>query len=217
MSIDTLDMLIVHRVFRREFHGLVALIDGVPEAGVARARIVGHHLSFMLSALHHHHAAEDDQVWPVLQSRAASSHADIERMVNEHAAIAATVRRVETLLAPWTRSADRQHGQLLVAAVAELSKLLDEHLDDEERVVVPIIERHLNDDEWQAMLDQGASYISGRNLYRGIVMGGMVLSTASDDERRAFLSNMRIPQRWMVQLFGPPAAAKYGRRLRGAP
>jgi hypothetical protein len=215
MTINTLDMLVVHRMFRREFHGVVDLIDGVAMGDVGRARIVGNHLTFMLTALHHHHAAEDDKVWPILQSRVATTQDDIERMVNEHAAIAATVRRVETLLAPWMRSADRQHGALLASVVAELCGLLDEHLDDEERIALPIMEKHLEDAEWQAMLDQGASFISGRNLYRGIVMAGMALSTASDAERRLFLSNMPIPQRWMVRLLGLRAAAIYGRRLRG--
>jgi len=103
-----------------------------------------------------------------------------------------------------------------VSAVTELCRLLDEHLDDEERIALPIIERHLKDHEWQAMLDQGASFISGRNLYRGIVMAGMVLSTTSVEEGRLFLSNMPIPQRWMVRLLGPRAAAAYAKRLHGS-
>ncbi len=217
MTVNTQDMVVVHRVFRREFHDIAELIDGVAAGDVVRARIVGDHLTFMLAVLHHHHAAEDDQLWPKLQSRVAANEADILRMIDEHAAIAAAVRRVQTLLIPWMKSGDREHGQLLVAAVSELSRLLDEHLDDEERIALPIIERHLKDDEWQAMLDQGASFISGRNLYRGIVMGGMALGAASEDERRVFLSNMPIPQRWMVGWFGPRAASAYRRRLRGLP
>ena len=69
MSIDALDMLVVHRVFRREFHDMSGLIAGVAAGDTARAKVVGEHLRFMLAALHHHHAAEDELVWPKLHSR----------------------------------------------------------------------------------------------------------------------------------------------------
>ena len=216
MTVNTLDMLLVHRVFRREFHDVAALIDGVPVGDVVRAQVVGDHLAFMLSALHHHHEAEDDQVWPKLQARAPSNEADIQRMVDEHAAIAAAVHRVETLLAAWTKSGHRESGQQLVAAVAELSALVDEHLDDEERNALPIIEKHLRDDEWQAAIKQGASFLSARNLRLGIVLGGMVLCAASDDERRVFLSNVPLPQRLMLQLLGVRTTVAYRRRLCGS-
>lgn len=212
---NTQDMVLVHRVFRREFHAAAWLVETVRAGDVARARVVGDHLVFILSALHHHHTAEDDHVWPKLQTRAASNDADIQRMVDEHAAIAAVVRRVETLLCPWSASADRGYGQQLAAVVSELSTLVNEHLDNEERIALPVIEQYLRDDEWQAMLDQGASFISGRNLRLGMVMGGMVLSTASASERRVFLSGMPLLQHLMVRVFGLQAAAAYRARLFG--
>jgi hemerythrin-like domain-containing protein len=95
MTVNTLDMVLVHRVFRREFRYAAEFIEGVRAGDVAHAQVVGDHLTFMLSALHHHHAAEDDLVWPKLQARVASSEADLQRMVDEHAAIAAAVHRVE--------------------------------------------------------------------------------------------------------------------------
>jgi hemerythrin-like domain-containing protein len=217
MTVNTLDMVLVHRVFRREFRYAAEFIEGVRAGDVAHAQVVGDHLTFMLSALHHHHAAEDDLVWPKLQARVAGSEADLQRMVDGHAAIAAAVHRVEKLLAGWTKSGNREPGQQLVAAVAELSALVDDHLDDEERTALPIIEKHLRDDEWQATVKQGASFLSARNLRLGIVLGGMVLGAASDDERRVFLSNMPLPQRLMVKLFGTRTTAAYRRRLCGSP
>ena len=215
MTVNTLDMLLVHRVFRREFHDVTELIDGVSDGDAARARVVGDHLAFMLSALHHHHAAEDELVWPKLRDRVAGSEADIARMEDEHSAIAGAVHRTEVLLGPWVESGSRGGGRQLAAAAAELTVLLDEHLEDEERIALPIIEKHLRDDEWQATLKRGASFLSARNARLGVVLLGMVLSAASKDERRVFISNLPVPQRLMAKLFGTRAAASYKKRLFG--
>jgi hypothetical protein len=41
MAVNTQDMLLVHGVFRREFHEAVELIEGVRPGDVARAQVVG--------------------------------------------------------------------------------------------------------------------------------------------------------------------------------
>ena len=38
MAINTLDMVLVHRMFRHEFQDVLALIDDVPAGDVARAQ-----------------------------------------------------------------------------------------------------------------------------------------------------------------------------------
>jgi hemerythrin-like domain-containing protein len=215
VTVNTQDMLLLHGVYRREFADISRLVESVPESDLARARIVGDHITFMLSALHHHHAAEDDHVWPILQLRVTRSKADIQRMMDEHSAIATAVQRVETLLVPWRTSADRGSARLLASAATGLAALVNEHLDDEERVALPLIEQYLRADEWQAMLDQAATFINVRNLRLGIVMGGMVLGAASDEERRVLLASLPAPQRFMIRLFGARAAAAYRKRLEG--
>ncbi len=185
MPSDATDMVVVHRVFRREFQNMPGLISAVPARDTARARIVGNHVKFMVAALHHHHAAEDDVVWPRLRSRASGHEVDVRRMLDEHAEIASAVDRV------------------------------DRHLDDEERNAVPLIEEHLTQQEWAAAVKQAASFISPRNLRLGIVLGGLVLDAASDDERRIILSGAPLPQRLVVQLFGARTLAAYRRRLQG--
>src|SRR4051812_26116855 len=80
MPSDAVDMLVVHRVFRREFHDMPRLISAVLTRDTTRAKIVADHVTFMVAALHHHHAAEDDMVWLKLRSRAPAHQADVERM-----------------------------------------------------------------------------------------------------------------------------------------
>ncbi len=80
---------------------------------------------------------------------------------------------------------------------------------------MPLIEEHLTQQEWAAAVKQAASFISVRNLRLGIVLGGLVLDGASDDERRMILSGAPIPQRLVVQLFARRSLAVYRRRLHG--
>lgn len=215
MPTDAGDMFVVHRVFRREFADLPALIAAVPAGDTRRATVVGDHARFMVAALHHHHAAEDDLVWPKLRSRAPANTADVGRMVDEHVEISTVVERLESLLGDWAGSADPSLVQQLSAAAGDLSAAVDRHLDDEERNAVPLIEEHLTQQEWVAAVKQAASFISVRNLRLGVVLGGLVLEEASPEERQKILSDAPVPQRMVVQLFGARSAASYRRRLHG--
>ena len=51
MPSTAVDMLVVHRVFRREFDGMPALITAVPAGDTTRAKVVGDHVKFMMAAL----------------------------------------------------------------------------------------------------------------------------------------------------------------------
>ncbi|OBA96532.1 hypothetical protein A5662_17635 [Mycobacteriaceae bacterium 1482268.1] len=214
MPADAMDMLVVHRVFRREFHGMSDLISAVADGDVSRAVVVRDHLTFMVDALHHHHASEDDLVWPKLKIRAPNREAEIERMAGQHAEIAAAIDHIKPHLAAWVKSPSPVASERLSATARELSVCVDRHLDDEERNALPLIEEHLTQKEWAAAVKHAASFISPRNLWLGIVLGGLVLEAASEAERRIILSGAPIPQRLVVQLFGARALAAYRRRLR---
>jgi hemerythrin-like domain-containing protein len=215
MKTDATDMFVVHRVFRREFQEMPALVDAVAPGDTGRARVVASHARFIVAALHHHHAAEDDLVWPKLTARAPTRQADIARMIDEHAEIAAAVDRVESILEEWTKSAERVLTAQLSVASVELSACVDRHLDDEERNAVPLIEEHMTQREWAATVKQAASFITIRNLRLGLVLGGFVLDHASDGERRTILSGAPFPQRLVVQMLGVRTMAAYRRRLTG--
>lgn len=93
-------------------------------------------------------------------------------------------------MAQWRASADPAVADKLSSCVAELTTLVVEHLDDEERNAVPIIENHLTSDEWQAALKRGAAFLSSHPRL-GIVLGGLVLDYAAPDECRKFLAGVR--------------------------
>jgi hemerythrin-like domain-containing protein len=216
MAIDATDMLLVHRVFRREFEDMPRLIADVPNGATARAKVVAAHLNFMVDALHHHHKAEDELAWPVLMTRASARRNDIQRMADQHGDIDDAVNRVQSDLSAWTKAADPQSRDRLIAAVEDLSRLVVEHLDDEERNAVPIIEEHLTPDEWKAATKRGAAFLNSHPRL-GIVLGGLVLDYASPEEGRKLMSGVPLPPRLMVMLFGTRMTASYRRKLYARP
>lgn len=66
---DTRDVVLVHRVFRREFGLLPLMVRGVADGDARRADRVARHAREMTEVLHHHHHREDEPLWPRLLQR----------------------------------------------------------------------------------------------------------------------------------------------------
>jgi len=58
---DVHEMVVIHRVFRREFSAIPHLVRRVADGDTARAGIIGGHLSLILAGLHMHHTGEDER------------------------------------------------------------------------------------------------------------------------------------------------------------
>jgi hypothetical protein len=133
-------------------------------------------------------------------------------MEAQHGGIAAAINSVQLDLLAWKKAAVRSSTDQLLASVADMSRLVVEHLDDEERIAVPIIEEHLTPDEWQAAVKRGAAFLNTHPRL-GIVLGGLVLHYASPDEGKKFLSGVPFPARLTVMLLSRRMTASYRRKL----
>ncbi len=209
---DTRDMVIVHRVFRRECRLMPDLIRAVPAGDVARAAILADHCASIMDALHHHHEGEDELLWPKLLDRDAADAPLIERMEAQHRALVGPLAQIGRLLPAWRAGADPDLGAELADAVAGLSPLLDEHLEDEESNVLPIARTYLSVGEWDEIGERGAASIPKSKL---LVFLGAILEDASDEEQRAFLAKLPLQARVLWPLFGRRAYGRYIGKVRG--
>ncbi|WP_250027188.1 hemerythrin domain-containing protein [Paractinoplanes maris] len=199
-STDTWDMVMVHRVFRREFRMMPALVRAVPPGDVTRAEVLGEHLANVAAGLHHHHTAEDEMVWPLLLDR-ARMHTDlINRMEAQHERLHEPLDRLGTLLPRWRAEARADDRDALADVLAQASVALDEHLADEEREVLPIIERHLTPAEWSAVGERGREVIPKGK--RALVFLGAILEEATPSEKKRFLAELPVPARVLWRLAG---------------
>jgi hemerythrin-like domain-containing protein len=209
---DVSDMVVVHRVFRRELGSLPELIRATPGGDVQRASVVAGHARLVLSGLHLHHTGEDDLLWPVLLERAPSSADLVERMEGQHAA-------VEDLLDLLGPAINRWEAEARPAVAVEAADLIDrlralvvEHLDAEEELVLPVATWNMTPEEWGAMGEAGVAKMSRAELP---LMFGCVLEGASPSEQRALLGNLPFPVRVLMRTWGIRHYRRYINRVRG--
>jgi hypothetical protein len=177
----------------------------------------------MAEALHHHHAAEDAVIWPKLPARAATSEVDVTRMEDTHREIADFIEHVRTVATSWAASADPRVADQLVSTLEQFRNRLDEHLADEERNIVPLINGHLTPlinghltpREWRQFLARGGRFLFTHPKL-GLVLAGFVLDPLSAEDRQRFLANVPPPQRIAFQLFGMRTYAAYRAKLYGS-
>ena len=93
-TIDTHDMIVIHRAFRRESRLLAGLIAAVPDGDVERAAILGRHLHWYEAGLSNHHRGEDELVWPLLRSRVDTGSEIVASMEHQHNRVANTLEQV---------------------------------------------------------------------------------------------------------------------------
>ncbi|MFG2937450.1 hemerythrin domain-containing protein [Streptomyces sp. NPDC048282] len=207
----THEMVVVHRVFRRESAMLPRLVRAVPDGDAARAARVTEALRDYTNGLHHHHHAEDELVWPLLRSRAAHDEVLVGRMTEQHEAIDATLTAVAEWLPVWERSADRISGEELALALdAHRTALLD-HLDEEERSVLPLIAAHLTVAEWDLVGERG---MEGIPKNKRMLALGAILEEATPEESAYFLGRAPLLGRLLWQAVGRRQYAAYRRAMR---
>jgi len=205
-------MLLVHRVFRRDFRMLPALVRAVAEGDTARAETVGTHLEHVANALHHHHSAEDDLLWPLLLQRATPQTELINRMEAQHHRLHEPLERIGEINPRWRQTATARDRDELADVVAQASVALDEHLADEEQEILPLAAAHMTQGEWDALGERGRSTLPKGKL--ALIFLGSIFEEASDAERRRFLSDLPVPARLVWRLFGERTYRTYRDALR---
>ena len=204
---DINEMRVIHRVFRRELTALPGLVRRVPDGDTARAEVVGTHAQFVLTGLDIHHTGEDENLWPLLLERAEPSTELIETMQAQHEQVHQHADRSQHLLESWRRTPSREAGEALATEVEHLNRALFEHLDQEEREILPLAEEYVSIEEWGRLGDHGRDSMSRDQLP---LMFGAILEEADPAERAQMLALLPAPIRLLMRTLG---ARKYRRYI----
>ena len=113
--------------------------------------MVAEHLRLVIAGLHMHHTGEDELLWPLLLERAAPSADLIHTMQAQHAKVDDFSDRLEPLIASGSAGASTVRGEQLALLVEEFFAALLEHLELEEREILPLAERHVTAEEWSQL------------------------------------------------------------------
>ncbi|MFJ9942754.1 hemerythrin domain-containing protein [Streptomyces erythrochromogenes] len=207
----THEMVVVHRVFRRESALLPRLVRAVPDGAKARAEQVATHLAEYLAGLHHHHTVEDETIWPLLHERAADGEL-LARMEEQHAEIDRVSETVTDRALQWRRTAGSTAAEHLAVALDEHRAALLGHLDDEERLILPLVADYLTVAEWDAVGRRGMEGVPRDRL---MIALGALLEEATPQEQAYFLARAPFIGRLLWKAVGRRQYAASCRALRG--
>lgn len=198
---DTSDMIIVHRLFRREFSRFPRLVLDVGAGDTGRAELIGSYLADIAAGLHHHHHAEDELLWPVLLERVSLRADLIHRMEAQHERLGELLARIDELLPVWRSRAEASVRDELADVIAQASSALDEHLTEEENEILPIVAEQLSPAEWDAVGERAQEGIPKQGTKPFIALGAL-LDEASPAERKYMLAKLPMPLRVVYGLVG---------------
>jgi hemerythrin-like domain-containing protein len=205
---ETRDMYTVHTMFRREYALLPGLVRAVAAKDEERAKVVADHVRLVNLVLHHHHSAEDATLWPALLKRAPREIDSVVHLLEgQHNGLDVLLDEVSMRLDCWTDGADSADGEALAAVLQRLVAALYEHMGLEEKLALPLVERHIFAAEWEEMVAAGAADIPPEI---GPLVAGMLMYEGGPDivppEMRDVLAEI-----------APAAYASYCESVHGTP
>ncbi|MFI5926581.1 hemerythrin domain-containing protein [Micromonospora sp. NPDC051543] len=207
----THEMVIIHRVFRREATVLERLVASAGVGDVARAAQLTAAIREYVGGLHHHHHLEDELIWPLLRER-AGLHTDlVTRMEKQHGQLDTSLQAIDALLPQWEGQASAEVRDDVAASLASHRAVLVEHLDEEEEQIIPLIAEHLSVDEWNLVGRRGLEAVPRNKVMHAL---GAILEDATPDERRYFLAKVPAIGRVMWRLVGERQYRQRMSRLR---
>ncbi|WP_037177232.1 hemerythrin domain-containing protein [Rhodococcus sp. UNC363MFTsu5.1] len=145
---DLLGMRLAHRVMRRDAARLARVADELvadPSGFDARRRgALAAYLDLFLASIHHHHTVEDEALWPLIVA-SAGPHTDLTELTDDHRALDPLLDEIR---GHAHAGPDHAAAVGLAASLRQLRDLLDEHIEDEERTVFPLVTGFVPADAW---------------------------------------------------------------------
>jgi hemerythrin-like domain-containing protein len=196
--VDTHEMVLIHRVIRRELGQLPRLFRSATNDR-ARSKVIGAHAREMLHFLHTHHTGEDELLFPLLRERAALDPELMDRMDAQHTQVNDAVASVGAELPAWTEIADDAVGERMATLIEATMPTLIDHLAEEEQKLLPIVSVTLTQNEWDALGKHGMSSIP---ITRRLVILGHIIEETDNAERQRFMQIVPPPARLAYKLIG---------------
>lgn len=211
--VDVRDMIVVHTAILREFRLAPAAVLRPPVGDDKQASFVAAHLRFLCDILHHHHQAEDELLWPKLRARVTSSSIEVINEVEaQHHVIDAVLNRVEKRQSAWAEDPTTGNRDHLTEELERLYSVLADHLELEERALLPLAASVLTTDEWQAVGAAGAASIPKSAM--PLVLG-MFFYEGDPAVITDMLKEAPFPVRKLIPMIAPRVYARRAKRIHG--
>lgn len=141
---------IIHAAVRRDVARTEQALRALREGDVARVRQLQTAWANLVRELTHHHEAEDEHVWPFLQSRGFDAGL-MGEMEAEHVAMKTALSSVSTSLQVLAGAPTTANATAAADEVARAATVINGHLDHEERDVEGLMDELKEDAEFKAL------------------------------------------------------------------
>ncbi len=212
VATDTRDMVGIHNTFRRALGDAPAQIRAVPEGDPDRALQLGDYLSEVLWLLEVHHEGEDELLYPLLEQRAPEHLELFRQMGAQHASVHTSLEAAKTAAKQFGASGSAADGQAAAAACQALLAATEDHLSEEEEMVLPIAARVISPPEWGAMPAHALSQYRGDRVWLPF---GLAFESMPEDIQQSLLAHLPPPAIAMWSGGGSDAFAKEMAQIRG--
>jgi iron-sulfur cluster repair protein YtfE (RIC family) len=196
---NTREMVIIHNVFRRLFGDLPGLIRATRPGDAARATVLADAYLEVSGGLHHHHTNEDELLWPLLMQRVRTDKAQVLRAEEQHERVHELIECGNAQVQVYRATASASSRDALATTIEELDAALSEHMDDEERYILPLVEQHLTVAEWEQLGERGRASIPKDRM---LIHLGWILEGLPAADRKQFLAGMPLPARLAWRFLG---------------
>lgn len=150
---ELLGFQITHRAMRGDVRRLARLAtdlaDGRQSATRARAAAIAGFVTALCHGIHHHHTMEDQVLWPVIE-RAAGAEVDLRDLSDDHSELDPLLAEINGQVTAFASGGD---ARALAVSLTRLADMLDEHIEEEERLLFPIITKYVSVADWKRVED----------------------------------------------------------------
>jgi hemerythrin-like domain-containing protein len=176
-------LIAMHKAMRTDSQRLIRAVDALPAGDTQHAAALGRAFAAVVGLIHDHHWTEDDVMYPFLLERVRTFESDALKLENDHVELDAAMARINArfrLLAHQlsARLWQDTRGHLLDEAAA-FDRVLVEHLDREEAVVVPSLESMLSEADQHTLSKEEAKLSTYRHMRMAVPW---VLANATPEE-----------------------------------
>jgi hemerythrin-like domain-containing protein len=178
-------LIAMHKAMRADSQRLIRAVDTLPTGDIHQAEALGRAFAAIVGLIHDHHWTEDDVMYPFLLDRVRTFEHDAIRLENDHVELDAAMARINArfrLLAHQLSAAlwqdTRSH---LLDEAAAFNRVLVDHLDREEDLVIPPFESMISEAEQHTLQKEEATLSTYRHMRLAVPW---VLANATPEEEK---------------------------------
>jgi hemerythrin-like domain-containing protein len=186
---------IVHRAIRQSTTAIADVAGTVANADADRRNALARYWKGYAGEVLHHHSVEDDIFFPALVERVPVAAEMIARTDEDHLHLDELMTAIDAAVADLRAG---HPGPELAALTRELDDHMAAHLDFEDSDVLPLLERHFDKAEYDAM---DARAVKSAGLGAQMVFSlPMLVSAMTPEERAVILPAAPVALRVMYRI-----------------